>query len=483
MSITSLRFLGFFLVVFFAHWLLFPRKRQWRGWVLLVASYLFYGLAEWRMLPLLVAATAVFYLLGIAIGRNPESRKATVLKTLGVVLGVGALLYFKYFNFFAQSFSALFNAIGLHTNWSTFNIIMPLGVSYFTFKLISYVMEVYHGKMAPCRDLLAFANYVAFFPTIMSGPIDRPNRFIPQLQTKQPFDFYTAFDGFQQVLWGLFKKTVIADRTAMAIGKLTDGIDDPTGSTLLVKMVLYVFQMYADFSGYSDMAIGMSKTLGLRVAPNFRAPFFATNVAEFWRRWHMSLTSWVTDYVFTPLNIKFRNWGNWGTFLAVLINMVIIGLWHGANWTYAVFGVWQALFFIPLIFSGKIGKKQKLKINKLGLPSLKNVLGMLGVFLVYAIGTVFFTAPNVGAAFHTLGAMCNTSLFTMPRFIGLLVPLMCALLVAIEWLRREKEHPLSFSSSTVDHRAGLIMALDVVIMLFIFVLGNTASTTFIYYQF
>ena len=356
MVFNSIPFVLFFVVVFFVYWFLLKKYTKAQNVFLLVASYFFYGYADWKMLPLLMVATAVFYYLGIGIGHSKSEKTASRLRVLGVVLGVGLLLYFKYLNIFIESFAHLFEIIGLHTNWHTFNIIMPLGVSFFTFRLISYVIDVYNGEVEPTRDVVEFATYIAFFPCILSGPIDKP-KFIDQLHQKRKFNYYQAVDGLRQILWGLFKKMLVADTCALYVDKVFSSYTDQTGSTLLFAIILYSFQLYADFSGYSDMAIGVGKLLGFRITRNFHYPFFALNVADFWHRWHISLTTWVTDYVFTPLNFQFRRWGKVGVILAIIINMMVVGLWHGANWKYILFGLYHGLLFVPLILSGAFMKK------------------------------------------------------------------------------------------------------------------------------
>lgn len=483
MLFTTLQFLVFFIIVFVAYWFICGKNVKIQNVLLLVASYVFYGIAEWRMLPLLIITTIVFYWLGLQISKNLGNKKADFFKVCGVVLGVGTLLYFKYFNFFIQSFADLFNAIGLHTNLHTFNIIMPLGVSYFTFKLISYVIEVNRTKMEACKDFVAFANYVSFFPTIMSGPIDRPNGFLAQLSVKRSFQYPLSMEGFQQILWGLFKKVVIADNLAIYVNYVWTNYQTASSSSFIVAMVFYLFQLYADFSGYSDMAIGVAKLMGFKVTPNFHYPFFTTNIAEFWRRWHMSLTSWVTDYVFTPLNIKFRDFGNWGIFWAILINMVIIGLWHGANWTYAVFGVYQALLYIPLIVSGRMNKRQKIKINKIGLPSILDLLKMAGVFLMFAFGTVIIRANDVSHAIDMIVSMFTNKFLVWPQSTSIWNLIFIVLLLLIEWFQKDKEFPLQFSETFYDDKKKTLFIIDLVICFFIITLGYCGSNTFIYFQF
>ena len=272
MVFNSLSFLLFFTVVFLIYW--FPLKNTTKGQniFLLLASYFFYGYADWRMLPLLIIATLIFFYLGKAISGAKTEKQGYWLTFAGVALGVGTLLYFKYFNFFIESFASLFNAVGLQTNLHTFNIIMPLGISFFTFRLLSYIIDIYRGKGEPTNDIIAFGAYVAFFPCLLSGPIDRP-AFIKQLQAKREFNYEQAVDGCRQILWGLFKKVVVADNCATYVDKVWGDIGGLTGSTLVLAAVLYSFQMYADFSGYSDMAIGVGKLIGFRIAKNFNYPF------------------------------------------------------------------------------------------------------------------------------------------------------------------------------------------------------------------
>ena len=272
MVFNSLSFLLFFTVVFLIYW--FPLKNTTKGQniFLLLASYFFYGYADWRMLPLLIIATLIFFYLGKAISGAKTEKQGYWLTFAGVALGVGTLLYFKYFNFFIESFASLFNAVGLQTNLHTFNIIMPLGISFFTFRLLSYIIDIYRGKGEPTNDIIAFGAYVAFFPCLLSGPIDRP-AFIKQLQAKREFNYEQAVDGCRQSLWGLFKKVVVADNCATYVDKVWGDIGGQTGSTLVLAAVLYSFQMYADFSGYSDMAIGVGKLIGFRIAKNFNYPF------------------------------------------------------------------------------------------------------------------------------------------------------------------------------------------------------------------
>ena len=476
MAFNSIPFVLFFVVVFFVYWFPLKKNTKVQNVFLLVASYFFYGYADWKMLPLLMVATLVFYFLGLGIGRAKTEKTAAWLRILGVVLGVGLLLYFKYLNFFIESFAHLFENMGLHTNWHTFNIIMPLGVSFFTFRLISYVIDVYNGKIEPTKNIVDFAVYVSFFPCILSGPIDRPN-FINQLQRKREFNYDQTVDGMRQILWGLFKKIVVADNCAVYVDEMFSSYTDQTGSTLLLAIIIYSFQLYADFSGYSDMAIGVGKLLGFRITCNFNNPFFALNVADFWRRWHMSLTTWVTDYVFTPLNFQFRRWGKVGMILAIIINMVVVGLWHGANWTFILFGLYHGLLFIPLVLSGAFMKKAKLRTNGLGLPVLADLGRMLLTFLLVVFGWIISRSESVSQSWYYCCGIFDIHNFGLPdtpfKTMAFIV-----MMLLVEWLHRGKEHGLQ-----VGDQPGLVRwGYYILILLLIFVFG-AFNESFIYFQF
>ena len=480
MIFNSFSFLIFFVVVFFLYYFPLKEKTKAQNWLLFIASYVFYGIADWKMIPLLLSATTIFYILGIAIQKSTE-RKSSLFTSLGVVLGVGILLYFKYLNFFIDSFSDLFNAIGLKTNWGTFNIILPLGISFFTFRLISYVIEINRGKIEATKDFVVFATYVSFFPTILSGPIDRPNNFIPQLKSKRLFNYDLAVDGYRQILWGLFKKVVIADNLTAFINSAWSDIPSQSGSTLFIAAILYSIQMYADFSGYSDMAIGVGKLLGFRITKNFNYPYFTRNVAEYWRNWHISLTSWLTDYVFMPLNIKFRNLGILGLIFAIVINMLTVGLWHGANWTFALFGLYHGLLFIPLILSGSFFKKKKLKTTKLGLPSINDFLKMVGTFLLVTLGLIVFRADDISQAFTFLTGLVDMSIFSIPPLNReVLIPIFFSfILFLIEWNSRKLEFPIS----QLKFKKPLRYLIYYTIIFVIIWYGNFGAKEFIYFEF
>lgn len=411
MVVNSFVFLLFFVVLFFIYYFPLKEKTRAQNILLLLASYFFYGYADIKMLPILIVATLIFYYLGIAINKTTSEKRSSVLTSFGVVLGIATLLYFKYLNFFIKSFADLFESLGLNANIHTFNIIMPIGISFFTFRLISYILEIQRKKIEPTKNLVSFSTYIAFFPCLLSGPIDRPNTFIPQLERKRVFDYSMAVEGMRQILWGMFKKIVVADNISAFTDSIWAGYTNMNGSVLFIGAILYSIQLYADFSGYSDMAIGVSKVLGIKVAVNFKYPFFTRNIAEFWRNWHISLTTWLTDYVFMPLNLTFRNYGNLGIIMAILINFFAIGMWHGANYTFALFGIYHGLLYIPLIISGSFASKSKLKLGQYGMPQFQDFLKIVTTFLLATLGFIIFRSDSILQAVNFV-----TRIFVNPSF-------------------------------------------------------------------
>ena len=450
MLFNTLEFLIFFIIVFSFFYSFLRENTKLQNILLLIASYVFYAWANWKIVPLLAVVTMCFYGLGIAIFEAKTDKRKQFFTALSIVIGIGSLLYFKYTNFFISSFKDLFESFGLQTNIHTFKIILPVGISFYTFRLLSYVIDIQRGKYEPTKDFIAFATYVAFFPCIMAGPIDRPNILIPQLKEKRVFDYALAIDGLRQILWGAFKKMVVADNIAPIVNQIFETQDSMPANRLLLGAIFYSFQMYGDFSGYTDMATGIAKLLGFRVTKNFNFPLFAQNISDFWRRWHISLTSWLTDYIFMPLNIKWRDWGNWGMIAAIIINFVICGLWHGANWTFVLWGFYHGLLFIPIILSGSMFKKNVITVNKWKLPTLEVFGKMLLTFILVMTGLIFFRAENISEAFSYISRLFSLSLFSLDigeyevgRIKVLLSGVMILVLLLVEWVGRDKEHALS----------------------------------------
>lgn len=445
------------------------------------------------MLPFLLISCLVFYWLGIKIEKSNESapKLASVLTSIGVVLGVGVLFVFKYLGFFVDQVIDFLNAIGFNAHPLTIKLLMPLGLSFYTFKLISYPIEIHRRHIEAERNLVNFLTYILFFPTILSGPIDRPD-FLNQLKVTRTFNYANVTEGCRQILWGMFKKMVIADNLASATVAAWANYDQLPGIQLIFMALVYTFQMYADFSGYSDMAIGLGKMLGLKVHVNFKYPLYALNIAQYWRGWHISLTSWLTDYVFMPLNLRFRNLGTLGMILAIMINIELVGIWHGANWTFAVFGLYHGLLFIPLILSGAFMKKQKVKEGIWGLPTFTCARKILGTYLLVSLGLVIFAAPDISGAYSYLShIISNISLLpdsnslTLNNFGGGKM-MICAISLGVyilEWYNRKKEFLLAYSSTGIWSNRGFRYATYYCLAMACFFFAPREAEGFIYVQF
>lgn len=485
MVVNSLAFLWFFLVVMVVYYLCQPKK-QVQNIFLLVCSYWFYAQVDIKMTVILAILTLSFWWMGFGIGKAFErqnERYASWLTTLSIVVGIGALFYFKYLDFFIGSFVTAANLIGIHLSWTALHLIVPVGLSFFTFKLMSYTLDIYHGKIDHERNILDFANYIAFFPTILSGPIDRPKPFLKQLKQSRLFNPDNLMTGFRRVLWGMFMKMCIADRLDLYVCAVWNNYEHHSASSILFASILYPFQMYADFSGYSEMAIGVALLLGFKVAENFKRPFFTINIAQYWSRWHMSLTSWLTDYVFMPLNIKLREWGTYGTIAAIMLNMTFIGMWHGADWTFFLFGIYHGLWYIPLMVSGQFFKKTKIKVNDYGWPTIPFVVKMIGNYLVVTFGLMLFHSNNISEFWAVLcriqEAWNGGLFFDMPTLVNAAICSVALIYVDIqeEWFANKK---LYLPSWAERYRWELTIAVEIVAVL---LFGIFDSNQFIYFQF
>ena len=481
MAINTLSFLLFFVVVFILYYLPIRLKKEglWQNIVLLVSSYFFFGYADWRMLPLLIGITIVYYFIGIGLEKKLDTKAGDWLLTLAVVLGVGVLGYFKYLNFCILAFSDLLQAIGFNVNLHTLKIIMPIGISFFIFRLLSYSIEIHRGMMNACRDFMAFASYVAFFPSMLSGPIDRPDRMLPQLAKNKTFDSATATTGMRQILWGMFKKMAVADTLAVFVDAnlAADQISSVNSLTMILVIFAYTFQIYADFSGYSDMAIGVGKLLNIKMAVNFKYPLFALNIQDFWNRWHISLTSWMQDYVFLPLSFAFRGWRKWGTFLAIIINFVIVGVWHGAGWNYAIYGLYHGCLFIPLLMANS-GGGVTIRTNKLGLPMFVDGCKILLTFLCVSFGMMIFRSATMSSFGEVIGQVGRNWNGTID-FGSAIGWLLVISMMVVEWLQRNREFGLEISG--IKSRV-VRWCIYLVVLLFIFYLGG-GEQHFIYQVF
>lgn len=479
MVFNSIPFYLFFISFFFLYWFAFNKSAKIQNVILLLGSYVFYSWADWRFSSFLMGVSALNFLLGIYIEKEIKYKR--LLLYIGLLQGIGCLAFFKYFNFFITSFNDIFHF--LNVNLQTLNIIIPLGISFFTFRTVSYILDIYRGKINATKDWIVFFNYVSFFPSLLSGPIDKAKLFIPQLEKKRAFDYNQATDGMRQILWGLFKKIVIADNCATITTQIFDNYQTLSGSTLLLGAFLYAIQVYADFSGYSDMAIGFSRLIGFNISKNFDFPYFSRNINEFWKKWHISLTSWITEYVFTPLSIAFRDLGKLGLILAIIINLTICGIWHGAKWNYVIFGFLHGCYFIPIIMMGTMNKKKE--ITKEGLlPSIREFIGMVSTFTLVMLTFILIRVDNIANALSYISIIFSSSLFTIPNFSGIRevveIVFLIVIFFSIEWLGREQQYALARLGT--KWKRPLRYAMYYAIMFTIFFFGGKAQQ-FIYFQF
>lgn len=446
MAINTLSFLLFFVVVFILYYLPIRWKKEglWQNIVLLASSYFFFGYADWHMLPLLIGITIAYYFIGIGLEKKVDTKAGDWLLALAVVLGVGVLAYFKYLNFCILAFSDLLQAIGFNVSLHTLKIIMPIGISFFIFRLLSYSIEIHRGMMNASRDFIAFASYVAFFPSMLSGPIDRPDKMLPQMAKNKTFDAATATTGMRQILWGVFKKMAVADTLAVYVdANLAIGDNTASTPTMILAAFAYTFQIYADFSGYSDMAIGVGKLLNIKMAVNFKYPLFALNVQDFWNRWHISLTSWMQDYIFMPLSFSLRNWRKMGVIIAIIINFVLVGIWHGAGWLYALYGLYYGLLFIPLLMVNS-GGGMTIRTNKLGLPVFVDSCRILLTFLCVSFGMLIFRSVNMSTLIALMQQMGSNWAWSID-FGATIGWILVIGMMIVEWIQRNKEFALELS--------------------------------------
>ena len=485
MLFQSIEFLIFLPIVFLLYWFVF-KKLKVQNALVLVASYVFYGWWDWRFLILIAITSGFSYWSGLLI-KNSEGnqRKQKWICAGNIILNLLILFAFKYLNFFSESLVALFALFGIHLDWVTLKIILPVGISFYTFQALSYTIDVYRKKIEPTRDVVAFFAFISFFPQLVAGPIERATNLLPQFLKPRKFDYAAAVDGCSQMLWGFFKKIVVADNCAVYVNQVFESYQDQTGSTLLLAAVFFTFQIYGDFSGYSDIAIGAAKLFGVRLMRNFNVPYFSRDIAEFWRRWHISLTTWFRDYIYIPLG------GSRVSKVKVIRNTFIIflvsGLWHGANWTFIAWGAYHALLFLPLILLGKNRKNTNIVAEGRLLPSFGEFSRMLLTFALVVIGWIIFRAESIGQAWEYICGIFDASLLSVPwlktRFYYIPLFVFICIMLVVEWLQRDKQHGMNefkIGSKTTTYIVFIIIGL-VIAYYFLNSLGS--PTNFIYFQF
>ena len=482
MIFNTITFLLFFIGFFILYWMVFNKNLKLQNLLLLIASYFFYAWTDWRLLSYLVAVSILNYFLGIYIEKEKDASRKRVLLFIGIIQGVGGLIYFKYFNFFIESFNDLFHSLNINLNVQIVKIIVPIGISFFTFRLLSYLLDIDKNKIKATKDWVVFFNYVSFFPSLLSGPIDKAKLLIPQLEKERKFEYNEASDGMRQILWGLFKKVVIADNLAFITNQIFDDYEIYSGSTLLLGAFLYSIQIYADFSGYTDMAIGVARLLGFKITKNFDFPLFAQNIAEFWRKWHISLTAWLTEYVFTPLSIKFRDYDKLGLIFAIVINFIVVGIWHGPNWTYVLFGFLHGLYFIPLILKGTMNKKIKTDKTRLS-PTFNEFKNIIFNFILISLTFIVFRAENIQIAFKYLKNIVfyffQKKIFLFDSRVNMTIFIIIIFIIT-EWLHRNKQYGLQLNKDKIPKLGRWSIY---ILIIFIIIQFDGEVQEFIYFQF
>ncbi|WP_234110735.1 MBOAT family O-acyltransferase [Chryseobacterium sp. R2A-55] len=478
MLFNSISFAIFFPIVFVLYWFFCSKNYKYQNLLLLVASYYFYANWDWRFMFLLIFSTVLDYVSGLKI-ENAESqhwRKFWLWLSIGINLGF--LGFFKYYNFFIESFATFFQSIGLSVNIWTLKIILPVGISFYTFHGLSYVLDIYNRKIKAEHNFVDYSVFVSFFPLLVAGPIERATHLLPQIQKARTFNYTKAVDGLRQILWGLFKKIVIADNCAEYANMIFNDSAHQSGSNLVMGALFFTVQIYCDFSGYSDIALGTARLLGIELLKNFSFPYFSRDIAEFWRRWHISLSTWFRDYLYIPLGGS--KGGTWMKIRNTFVIFIVSGFWHGANWTFIVWGFLNALYFLPLMLTNK--NRNNLQVVAMGklIPSLKDAFKILITFTLTAFAWIFFRAEDLTHAFSFIKGIFNKSTLSFPTVFPVAIIGLSLFFFVVEWFGREDNfaiEKLFFKSKRIMR---YIFYFILIILIYIFA-GKEQE--FIYFQF
>ncbi len=483
MLFNSIDFAIFLPIVFFVYWFVVNKKTKYQNFFIVVASYIFYGWWDWRFLSLIFLSTITDYFVGLALYKETNEIKRKLLLGISLSVNLGILGFFKYFNFFLDNFSEAFSLLGINLNISGLDIVLPVGISFYTFQTLSYTIDVYRKKITPTNDLIAFMAYVSFFPQLVAGPIERASNLLPQFFRKRTFEYAKSVDGLKQILWGMFKKVVIADNAGQIADSIFGNWSVYHGSTLLCGAIFFAFQIYGDFSGYSDIAIGTAKLFGFNLMQNFKYPYFSRDIAEFWRRWHISLSSWFKDYLYIPLG------GSRGSTLKKIRNTFIIfvvsGFWHGANWTFIVWGMLNALYFLPLLLAGK----NRLHLDTVAkdriLPSPKEFMQISFTFVLTVFAWIFFRSANISQALGYIGEIFSESLFRFPQFYAqgkvFMEAILIVFFVSVEWIGRNEPYAIAKIGDGWNKLLRWSWYSFIIFLIGLYM--QTTETPFIYFQF
>ena len=443
MLFNSLQYALFLTVVFFIYWFITSKNLTVQNIFLLAASYLFYACWDWRFLFLLLFSTLLDFFTGLQLAKNDRRGPRLFWLWLSISINLGFLGLFKYYNFFAASFAEMAAHAGFHVHPTTLSVILPVGISFYTFHGLSYIIDIYKKKIGPERNFVDYALFVSFFPLLIAGPIERATHLLPQLKKPRTFNYDKAVDGLKQILWGLFKKIVIADTCAAYVNAVFDNPAGMPGSAHLLAAVFFAFQIYCDFSGYSDIALGTAKLLGIDLLRNFAYPYFSRDIAEFWRRWHISLSSWFRDYLYIPLGGS--KVGLWKKIRNVFIIFLVSGFWHGANWTFICWGALNALYILPSVIFKTNRNNLEIVAKDRSLPTGKELLSMIVTFALTVLAWIFFRSDHVGSALGFIGKIFSPSIFapfpTLHLHPYFIIPLACFFM--IEWSGRTDQYAIA----------------------------------------
>jgi alginate O-acetyltransferase complex protein AlgI len=483
MLFNSIDFVIFLVIVFTAYWLVSDKNLKLQNVLIVMVSYVFYGWWNWRFLSLIFFSTIIDYSIGVLLKSESNNKKRKLFLWISIIMNLGFLGLFKYYNFFLDNFISAFSLFGMKMNLSSLNIILPVGISFYTFQTLSYTIDVYKRKLEPTKDFFAFSAFVSFFPQLVAGPIERATNLLPQFYKKRTFDYSKAVDGLRQILWGLVKKVVIADNCAEYANLIFNNSEDYSGSTLVLGAIFFAFQIYGDFSGYSDIAIGTSRLFGFNLSQNFNFPYFSRDIGEFWRRWHISLSTWFRDYLYIPLGGS--RGGNWVKIRNTFIIFIVSGFWHGASWTFIVWGILNAMYFLPLLLTNN--NRNYLTIIGCGnkIPNLKEFLLMLITFSLVVFAWIFFRANNIEHAFSYVSKIFSSTLFTIPAFIGMsracILLILLTIFILVEWNGREGKYAIAHTGENWyrPFRWSFYSFLIFIIGMFM----QTKESPFIYFQF
>ncbi len=482
MLFNSLNFAIFLPIVFVLYWSFTQGNLRLQNILLLFSSYFFYACWDWRFMFLLIFSTLLDYFTGIKIHEAVNRKKKIFWLWISIGINLGFLGVFKYYSFFVDSFLDGLSLLGLKSNLSSLQIILPVGISFYTFHGLSYVLDIYKNRIKPEKNFINYSVFVSFFPLLVAGPIERATHLLPQILKKREFNYSKAIDGLRQILWGLFKKIVIADNCAEYANQIFNNSSEYSGSTLVLGAVFFTFQIYCDFSGYSDIALGTARLFGMELLRNFAFPYFSRDIAEFWRRWHISLSSWFKDYLYIPLGGS--KGGMWSKIRNTFIIFLVSGFWHGANWTFIVWGFLNALYIMPYIVFNTHRNNLDIVANGKLLPSIKEFFAIVITFSLTVFAWIFFRANNVAHAISYVSGILSSSLLTPPSFPGIentfsIIILTC-IFVIVEWIGREQQYAIENLGSKWSKpiRWGFYYCL----IILIFWLGGKEQQ-FIYFQF